>query len=253
MNYSNNNDKSISSPFPYHKNSKSILRNNNSYRNIHNYNKKNALHSMQILLNNIGNCRYPGISEFQSDNSFQNSSHCLSFSKSSRFNNKTGEIMFKFEINAIVNVFHKILDNTPSPQEYYIKGICENNISHKKGMVIKNKYNLNKLSKRDPSPGPGDYDIGKNNLSFQNPISIKSRLLFYHEEDLKKRTHFVSMQRYSPNRNKIENKRFNKISFGYVNKNNNSKRKLLCQIPGPGSYDLPRLFDVNLKKKFVLN
>ena len=89
MNNSNNNDKSISSPFPSHKNSKSILRNNNSYRNIHSYNKKNALHSMQILLNNIGNWRYPGISEFQSDNSFQNSSHCLSFSKSSRFNNKT--------------------------------------------------------------------------------------------------------------------------------------------------------------------
>lgn len=270
MNYSNNNDKLISSPFPYHKNSKSILRNNNSYRNIHNYNKKNALHSMQILLNNIGNCRYPGISEFQSDNSFQNSSHCLSFSKSSRFNNKTtfskaSDFKFydikprlsnsnsSFTRAKRISLFHKILDNTPSPQEYYIKGICENNISHKKGMVIKNKYNLNKLSKRDPSPGPGDYDIGKNNLSFQNPISIRSRLLFYHEEDLKKRTHCVSMQRYSPNRNIIENKRFNKISFGYVNKNNNSKRKLLCQIPGPGSYDLPRLFDVNLKKKFVLN
>jgi hypothetical protein len=195
---------------------------------------------MQILLNNIGNWRYPGISEFQSDNSFQNSSHCLSFSKSSRFNNKTtfskandnkfydikpglSNINTSFTRAKRISLFQKILDNTPSPQEYYIKGIYENNVLHKKGTVIKKKYNLSKLSKRNYLPGPGDYDICKNNLSFQNPICIRSRLLFYHEEDLKKKSHCVSMQRYSPNRTIIENGRFKKISFGYVNKNNNNK------------------------------
>ena len=81
------------------------------------------------------------------------------------------------------------------------------------------------------------------------PISVKSRQGFFYDDDMKKKKHTVSMQRYSPKYNLVEINRYKGASIGYgermaFTKNSN---------PGPAQYKIPGIFDRGLKGKLVLN
>ena len=99
-------------------------------------------------------------------------------------------------------------------------------------------------------PGPGQYE-SKDYKSFGNiPILIKSRQLFFYDDDLKKKKYTVSMQRYSPNYKLAERRRFNAISFGIGERPNMHS---VNKYPDPGAYNVPGNFDRGFKGKLPLN
>ena len=256
------------------KSSRYSLHSSKSSLDIHSITKDNGLRSMRVLLNNLGNVRYLGLSEFQSEHSFQNSSPIWSFTRNPRFKDKTSSVFngnfydlkplqsnisTSFSKAKRVTLKHQLLERSPSPQEYTFKGLAEDNISKGKGISFNGKYAMAKNSQfiSPRSPGPGQYNLVKNNLSFQNPITIKSRNGFYYEDDLKKKNHIVSMQKYSPKMSLIESGRFKGITFGLGNRgsidNNSNNKKYFRFVPGPGTYNLPGIFDRGLKSKPALN
>lgn len=261
---------------PSFKSFKSTLRSSKSSLDIHSITKDNGLRSMRVLLNNLGNVRYLGLSEFHSEHSFQNSSPIWSFTKDPRFKNNSSamfngnyydlkplqsNISTSFSKAKRVTLKHNLLERSPSPQEYTFRGLAEDNIAKGKGTSFIGKFATIKTTQYTNirSPGPGQYNLVKNNLSFQNPITIKSRNGFYYEDDLKKKNHIVSMQKYSPKMSLIESGRFKGITFGFGNKvsidnnNNNSNNKYIRFVPGPGTYNLPGIFDKGIKSKPALN
>ena len=262
----------LSSPFQksyktLYNTKKSSFHSSKSTNDIHNITKSNGLRSMRVLFHNLGNCRYLGLSEFHSIYSMQHSSYIWSFTKTGRFKDKNSLLnnniynikplasskSSSFPRAKRVTLKQKVVEMTPSPQDYNCKGTIEDNLSKQKGILFK-KPNpiLKKKGRNNSTPGPGDYNLSKDNLVFQNPITIKSRNCFYHEEDLRKKSHIVSMQRYTPNMNLIENGRFKKISFGYGNKVPIGNKSVEF-YPGPGTYDIPGTFERGIKKKLALN
>ena len=47
-----------------------------------------------------------------------------------------------------------------------------------------------------------------------SPITLKSRVMFFYDEDLAKQKHCISPQKYLPSTKITENLRFTKIGFG---------------------------------------
>lgn len=258
---------------PSLKSSKSTLHSSKSSLDIHSITKENSLRSMRILLNNIGNVRYLGLSEFHSEHSFQNSSPIWSFTKNPRFKKNhsviyngnyynlkplQSNISTSFSKAKRVTLKHKFLERSPSPQEYTFRGLVEENIAKGKGISFNGKFAtiINTQQRKNLRlPGPGQYNVIKNNLSFQNPITLKSRNGFYYEDELKKKNHIVSMQKYSPKMSLIESGRFKEISFGFGKKVSidNGNSKYIKFVPGPGTYNLPGIFDRGIKSKPALN
>jgi hypothetical protein len=76
-------------------------------------------------------------------------------------------------------------------------------------------------------------------------ISIFQRRGFFYEENIKS-SHAVSPQKYTPNINAIESKRYNKIGLGYGKRLWQSMKS--GGTPGVGSYVLPSSFDRNRMK-----
>ena len=81
------------------------------------------------------------------------------------------------------------------------------------------------------------------------PINIKSRLGFYYDDDLKKKKHTVSMQKYSHKYNLVEINRFKGAGIGIGERISFSRSR----NPGPADYKIPGIFDKGLKGKLVLN
>ena len=262
----------LSSPFQkshksMYKSKKSTFHPSKSTNDIHNITKGNGLRSMRVLLHNLGNCRYLGLSEFHSEHSLQHSSYIWSFTRTARFKYKHSLINNNiYNIKPLLSnksssfprakrttLKQRVMEMTPSPQEYKCKGTIEDNLSKQKGIIFKQPNPiLKKKGRNNRTPGPGDYNLSKDNLFFQNPITIKSRNCFYHEEDLRKKSHIVSMQRYTPSMKLIESGRFKKISFGYGNKVSIGNKSVEF-YPGPGTYDIPGTFERGIKKKPALN
>lgn len=268
------------------KSSKSTSHSSKSSTDIHSLTKDNGLRSMRILLNNLGNVRYLGLSEFHSEHSFQNSSHIWSFPKTPRFKNPRSymnaffynlkplqsNISTSFSKAKRIPLTHKMFERSPSPQAYSIKGLAEDNISKGKGTSFINKCTSDKnlhCLRSVRSPGPGEYNLMRNDLSVQNPVTIKSRNGFYYEEELKMKKHVVSMQKYSPKMSLVENGRFKGITFGIGKRsgvgigvggniqgrgwNGNNRKGGIRLGPGPGTYNIPGIFDRGIKCKPVLN
>lgn len=63
-------------------------------------------------------------------------------------------------------------------------------------------------------PGPGTYKIPRTPKGSDIPITIKSRRMFFYDEDIRKKKHTVSMQKYTPSLKLVQNSRFNSITFG---------------------------------------
>jgi hypothetical protein len=63
------------------------------------------------------------------------------------------------------------------------------------------------------------------------------------------------MQKYSPKMSLIESGRFKGISFGFGKKVSidNGNSKYIKFVPGPGTYNLPGIFDRGIKSKPALN
>jgi hypothetical protein len=103
---------------------------------------------------------------------------------------------------------------------------------------------------------------GSVSLTKGSPVSLKSRIMFFYDEDLAKQKHCVSPQKYLPNTKPVENMRYTKIGFGVggrsANDNISNNIYLLLiidtrSIPGPGTYNLPSVFDKTRKYRVPLN
>ena len=138
--------------------------------NLHYKTKKKRIKSLNILNNNIGNVRYPGFSEFISENSLQNSSYCWSFTRDRRFKIKqpythsiysipsfrsTKYTTFGIGLRKTLKEFNSRGDS-PSPDTYHIKSIFDFNKERSKGFSIGLKRKVNDSEK---TPGVGTYNI----------------------------------------------------------------------------------------------
>jgi hypothetical protein len=233
-------------------------------RKCHKKFKECGQKSLHVLDRNISNVRYPGFSEFFSSNVLQNSSYCWSFCKDTRIKDKS----YKKYNDNIYNLpdlksarytiqgfgnrgdsWVPLGKGDPSPDRYNILSVFDVNIKKKNGSSL--GYKLNYHSRDDKyKPGPGTYE-DKSFHKFGNiPILIKSRQRFFYDDDLKKKKATVSMQRYRPNYNLVERRRFNAITFGIGERPNmNTENK----FPGPGAYKVPGNFDRGYRGKLPLN
>ena len=137
------------------------------------------------------------------------------------------------------------------PGAYTLKSVFDSNNYLKKGPLITGRYNLPKDDSVN-KPAPNNYTTSKNleNLNGKISIKLKSRKGFFYDDDLKKKKFTVSMQKYYPKFNFVQNERFKNITFGI------GKRQPLYinrKTPGPGSYNIPSFCDRGLKGKIVIN
>ena len=98
-------------------------------------------------------------------------------------------------------------------------------------------------------PGVGAYNLIRAAKFGIIPINLKSRQGFFYDDDLKKKKHTVSMQKYHPRYNLVEINRFKGAGIGIGEKISFSKNT----NPGPAEYTIPGNFDRGLKGKLALN
>lgn len=185
---------------------------------------------MKIVSSNIKNVRYLGFSEYYSNNSLQNSSYCYSFPQTKRFityDTVTDKI---YDVPQVISYRKagigiglrkdrrpKVGACSPPPDTYSIPTCFDDNLSHRRGNILGDKLE----KKIDPDkipPGPGAYSIRTQENKKLIPIKIRSRRGFFYEDELKKRIHCVSMQKYHPDDKLEQNQRFTNIAFGFGNK-----------------------------------
>ncbi len=220
--------------------------------------------SLHVLDRNIGNIRYPGFSEFISSNVLQNSSYCWSIGKDPRIKDKA----YKKLNDNIYNLpdlkttrytaqgFGKRGEfwipygkGDPSPDRYNILSVFDTNIKKKIGSTLGGRIDYTNRNNKY-KPGPGAYEEKELNKFGNIPIIIKSRQGFFYDDDLKKKKATVSMQRYRPNFNLVERRRFNAITFGIGDRPN---MHTVNNFPGPGAYRVPGNFDRGYRGKLPLN
>jgi hypothetical protein len=225
-----------------------------------------AIRSCHILDKVVDNPRYLGFSEFQSKNTFLNSSYCWSFTKNDRFktlnSSKVNDHMYTLPSLMMKRTttlglgLRKDLRPVPGqgsqePGAYTLKSVFDSNQYHKKGATVTGRY---KLPNDDSvnKPAPNNYNVVKDLQKSYGKIdiSLKSRQGFFYDDDLKKKKFTVSMQKYWPKMSFVQKERFKFISFGI------GQRKPLyidTKTPGPGSYNIPGFCDRGLKGKLVIN
>ncbi len=205
--------------------------------------------------------RLPGISNFQSSNTLQNSSHIYSIPKSIRINDKG----YRKLCDNIYNIpdskskratnlgygnrshIFDDLEKFPSPQEYKFESLFDYNLKHRKGITILGKPA--ELSTKDRTPGVGAYKLKEVEKYGNIPISIKFRHGFYYDDEMKKKEATVSMQAYTPKYNYIKINRYKGAGIGFGQRNT-----IAPKIgPGPGEYKIPRIFERGVKKDLAIN
>jgi hypothetical protein len=90
--------------------------------------------------------------------------------------------------------------------------------------------------------------FGKN----KNAIQVRSRLMFYYDQELLEKKHCISPQKYLPSTKVQQILRYTTIGFGQGERTSTDNASVK-QFPGPGSYNLPTIFSKGLKKKVPLN
>lgn len=136
---------------------------------------------------------------------------------------------------------------SPSPDKYQINTCFDFNIKHNKGPTMLGKSSGPRKGR--PTPGPGAYELMKPPTFGIIPITVKSRQGFFYDWDLKKKKYTVGMQKYHPIHTLVERRRFNGVGFGIGERNAWKSNG----YPGPGSYNVPSIFERGLKGKLVLN
>jgi hypothetical protein len=87
----------------------------------------------------------------------------------------------------------------------------------------------------------------------QNPVTIIPRRSLYYDDEAKQKGHTLSPQKYKPDTNIVQNKRFIDIGIGIGIGKKSWGKMTLNNIPGVGSYNLPSIFDKSRKYKYALN
>ena len=215
-----------------------------------------------MLDNNISNPRYPGFSQFTSSNALQNSSYCWTIPKDVRVKVR--------EYKKLCDNIYNIPDNksnrftiqgfgqrggqfisknqfTPSPLTYTINSLFDYNIRHNRGSTMLGKSA--EPNTRKHMPGVGAYNLLRTEKYGTIPICIKSRQGFFYDDDMKKKKHTVSMQKYHPQYHLVERLRYNGVGIGIGERLSFSKNR----NPGPADYHIPGNFDRGLKGKLALN
>lgn len=204
----------------------------------------------------------PLFTDFQSTNTLQNTTLVYSFSKSPRFNNNETKFIPK---NHLIVHFPSLFSKRATGFGYGERGRVEKKTSvspdrydvmkvferERKQKMITLHSKLKQIESKSNNPGPGEYDIAKKSLLKDNPIVIKSRQLFYYDENIKNKS-IVSPQAYTPNINNVLSNRFKSIGIGYGTKHINELIGIQSN-PGPGSYDIPSQFNCKLRSKLAIN
>ena len=137
---------------------------------------------------------------------------------------------------------------TPSPLTYNINSLFDYNIKHNRGSTMLGK-SLDANRHKRFIPGVGAYNLIKAAKFGIIPITIKSRQGFFYDDDMKKKKHTVSMQRYHPQYHLVQSTRYMGAGIGIGERLSFSKNR----NPGPADYHIPGNFDRGLKGKLALN
>ena len=140
-----------------------------------------------------------------------------------------------------------MIEKTPSPQNYQQPSLFDYNLKHNRGYSLLGR-SLEPSSRRN-TPGVGAYNLIRAGKFGMIPITIKSRQGFFYDDDLKKKKHTVSMQRYRPKYNLVEINRYQGAGIGIGERISFSNNR----NPGPAEYSIPGNFDRGLKGKLALN
>jgi len=77
-------------------------------------------------------------------------------------------------------------------------------------------------------------------------------LSFFYDDDVKQHEHCISPQTYLPSTKLTENLRYTHINFGKGTRSANENTSVKS-FPGPGTYNLPSVFDKRRKNRVPLN
>jgi len=207
-----------------------------------------------------------GMSDLHSSNSLQNSVYSWSFGKADRF-----RTMYK---KAASDVFYNLPKQTtdlyttlgvgsrpdlksdrgkdsPPPNIYKIKSSVDFNKQFGKGVLISER-----IKYPEPTgikfPGPGTYKVQKDFWKEKQKNALKSRIMFFYDEDIQKKKHCISPQKYLPSTKLTENLRFTNVGFGFGLRSS-CEIKSMRSNPGPGTYSSPSIFDKKRKMRVPLN
>lgn len=136
-----------------------------------------------------------------------------------------------------------------APNQYLIEKYYKLE-KERKLMTIKHKYPQMRM--KGKIPGVGAYNLAKDNLIKDTPISIISRRDHFYTYDLKINNEAVSPLNYKPNINSIKSPLYKTIVFGSSKRFQDSLAESK-RTPGPGSYNIYGSFEIGIKKKPPLN
>lgn len=213
-----------------------------------------------FIYSNIKNPRNYGMSENHSAKSLQNSVNAQSFTKSDRFafTYKKPIVDNYYQVNDLYSKrstslgygnkidFRFLVKNcSPSPNTYNLPSTL------RKGSVSIKGRDYMPVSTTSSYPGPGEYPIVEKNTSL--PTTLKFRHGFYYDEDYKYRGFQLSPNAYFPDDSFTVRSRYKNIKFGIEPRIANDIPKGIKMNPGPGTYDLPSVFDLSRKYKIPIN
>ncbi len=228
--------------------------------NDQDYTSHRKNHNMSIISNISNNPRnFSTLSEYQSSNALQNSIKAYSIPKEERFRNfyKKGIDNFYQVENKIINKgtsfgfgnktdMTSLKHNTPSPANYNIPSFLS-----KQFITLKFKHENHKQAKDKLLPGPANYNptLPKDNII----ATMKFRHGFFYDDDLKAKKYQISPQTYLPSSDLVFSSRYKNLKFSTSVRENINSTKDIKSKPGPGSYNLPSVFDLTRKNKPAIN
>ena len=197
--------------------------------------------------------------ECKSTNTLQNSNISYSIPKCERFKGTYNKSISdsSYDISTNISMQKRSLGlgertnfiigkGNPSPDTYNLGSSLKSKIA----ATFKSRHPNRELDYKLKIPGPANYDTSRNfNISI--PPTLKFRHSLYYEEDIKQKKHCISPQTYFPDHHKVQNNRFEQIKFLKGKKNSVLGNINTKAFPGPGTYNLPGIFEYkNIKKRF---
>lgn len=221
---------------------------------------RKGFETSSFLSQNISNPRKFGLWDKQSSNTYQKSIISYTIPKEERFKSYSSRSEnfnfydYKKQSNrgasfgvgdrSIFNLKDKA--QMPSPNAYNLKS----NISSI-ATSIKHRHEDANLLNKQKYPGPGAYNISPSkNTNF--PVSLKFRHGFYYDEEIKYKKFQISPQTYNPSLKYTQQSRFSNLKFSNL-KREEMVNRVNKAFPGPGSYNLPSVFDKTKKYRPSIN
>lgn len=215
-----------------------------------------------ILDRNLNNPRNYGMFDNQSTNTMQNSIKTYSIPKEQRFRS----LYVKAATDCFYDVRSELGKKTtglgygertdfryvrgkgvPSPDTYTMPST----LNKRNAASIKSRIPNNELLNKARIPAPGDYNIISKNTTL--PTTLKFRHGLYYDDELKLKGHCLSPQAYSPSIVFTHPSRYKEIKFSCQQRIAGEISKEQKNMPGPGQYNLPSVFDLKRKYKPSIN